>query len=107
MSRTGTYVAIALITALVTYFVTQMLGESGGGQCAIRPQVSSKGMAALRSNAERARGAAYNAVLAEKHDRDAANRAAEDAGMESFVYDLKDAVGAEYMRHRRAMDSCY
>jgi len=107
MSRTGAYVAIALITALVTYFVTQMIGEFGAGRCDIHPQVSSKGMSALQSNAERARGAAYNAVLAEKRDRDAANRAAEDAGMQSFVYDLKDAIGAEYMRHRRAMDGCY
>jgi len=105
LSRWATFVTIALISALFTYFVTQFMG--GGGRCDIRPSVSSAGLMALEANAERARSAAYNAVFAEKHDKDAANRAAEEAGLESFVYDLRDAVGAEYMRHRRAMDNCF
>ncbi len=104
LNRVGAFVFVALVSGLLTYYVTQL---GGGSRCDIRPQVSKTGMAAIRNNAERARTAAYNAVLAEKHDRDAANRAAEQAGLESFVYDLREAVGAEYQRHRRAMDSCY
>jgi hypothetical protein len=104
LNRIGALVFVALISALLTYFATQL---NGGGRCDIRPDVSQSGLNAIHNNAERARTTAFTTVFAEKHDKDAANRAAEEAGMESFIYDLKDAVGAEYYRHRRALDGCF
>jgi hypothetical protein len=104
LNRVGAFVFVALVSALLTWYLTQL---GGGGRCDIHPQVSQSGLSAIRNNAERARTTAYNAIFAEKHDKDAANLAAEQAGLESFVYDLREAVGAEYFRHRRAMDNCY
>lgn len=104
LNRIGALIFVALVSALLTYFVTQL---NGGGRCDVRPEVSGAGLTAIHNNAERARTSAFAAVFAEKHDKDAANRAAEEAGMESFVYDLKDAIGAEYYRHRRALDGCF
>jgi hypothetical protein len=104
LNRIGAFVFVALVSALLTYYVTDL---EGGPRCDIHPHVSAKGLAALRDNAERARNAEYTAVFAEKHDKDAANRAAEQAGMDSFVNDLRDAVGDEYLRHRHHMDNCF
>lgn len=104
LNRIGAFFFVALVSALLTYYFTQL---EGGDRCDVRPKLTAAGIRAIRNNADRARSAAYNAVFADKHDRDAANRAGEQAGMESFVYDLRDAVGAEYFRHRRAMDNCF
>jgi hypothetical protein len=73
----------------------------------VRVTLSGKTLAAVKNNLERARGAAHDATMNDKHDQQAAYQAEEVSAEQEFIYDLRDAVGAEYTRHRRALDGCY
>jgi hypothetical protein len=106
IGKVGAFVMVALVSAVVTFFVVR-LGGGDAQRCDIHPHLSARGFAALKSNLERARRTAHDAALADKKDGDEANRAGEAAALDSFVYDLRDAVAAEYTRHRQALDSCF
>jgi hypothetical protein len=106
LDKIGAFVAVAVIAALVTFFVMRPSGGDGG-RCDIHPHLSDRGLAAMKANLDRARTAAYNAAIADKKDRDVANKAGEDAAADNFVYNLRDALTAEYLRHRRALDGCF
>ncbi len=103
--KIGVFVLVALLSAAVTFFAVRPAGDVG--LCDIHPHLSAKGLATMKSNAARARNAAHDAAVADKKDGDAANRAGEEAAQESFVYDLRDALGGEYRRHRQALDGCF
>jgi hypothetical protein len=107
MSRIGGFVAVAVISALITWFVAQSMGDKDAARCDIHPHLSSTGLSAMRANMDRARRVAHDAAIADKQDGDAANRAGEDAAFDSFVYNLRGALGVEYQRHRQALDGCF
>jgi hypothetical protein len=106
LGRIGGFVFVAVVAALLT-FVYMRFDQKDVLRCDIHPRISQAGLKALRDNLDRARTAAYNATLADKHDQEAAFKAGEQAAEESFEYDLRTAVGDEYLRHRRAMDNCF
>ena len=76
-------------------------------RCDVHPSLSAQARAAIKNNLERARAAAHEATMNDKHDQQAAYQAEEQSAEQQFVYDLHDALAAEYRRHRRALDGCY
>ncbi len=106
VGRIGGSIFMALVSALLTFFFLRVqFGETD--RCAVRPQLTSKGLEALKANLERARSAAHNATMADKHDQQAAYQAEEQSAEQQFIYDLHDALAEEYRRHRRALDGCF
>ena len=106
LGRIGGYVFIALVAALLTfYYVRVTNGDTA--RCEVRIDLPSKTLFAIKSNLERARAAAHDAAITDKHDQQAAYQAEESSAQQEFIYDLRDALGAEYTRHRRALDGCF
>ena len=106
LGRIGGYVFVALASILLTfYWVRVTNGDTV--RCDIHPKISTQGLAALKNNLERARAAAHSAVLADKHDEQAAYRAEEQSAEDEFVHDLHEQLAAEYRRHRQALDGCF
>ncbi len=106
LGRIGALVFVAVASALLTYFYMQ-LEQRDVQRCDIHPRISQAGLKALRDNLDRVRTATYNATLADTHDQQAAYQAGEKAAEDQFIDDLRNAVGEEYVRHRRALDNCF
>ena len=107
MNRITTLIVVVLIAVIVTGFVVRTMDEKGAGACDVHPQLSDSQIASMRANIERARSQAFSAATADRRDKDAANKAGEEAAFDTFVHDLRDALAGEYLRHRRSMDGCY
>ena len=104
--RIGGYIFVALVAVLLTfYYVRVTNGDSA--RCEVRVTLPAKTLSAIKNNLERARGAAHDATMTDKHDQQAAYQAEEISAQQEFIYDLRDAVGAEYTRHRQALDGCF
>ena len=106
MGRIGVLVFVAIASALATYFYIQ-LEQRDVQRCDIHPHISAAGLKALRNNLDRVRTATYNATLADTKDQESAYKAGEKAAEDQFIDDLRNSVGEEYVRHRRAMDNCF
>ena len=106
IGRIGGYVFVALVSVLLTYFVLRVQ-EGDTQRCDIHPKLSAQSLAALKANLERARAAAHDATMKDKHDPQAAYQAEESSAEQQFVYDMRDPLAAEYHRHRRALDGCF
>ncbi len=106
-SRIGQLIAVAVIAALITYFAIDSFSDKDAGRCDVHPHLTSTALSIMRSNMERARRIAHDAAISDKQDGDAANRAGEEAAFDSFVYNLRGPLGAEYQRHRQALDGCF
>ncbi len=106
LGRIGGYIFAAAVAALLTY-AYMWFDQKDVVRCDIHPHISQAGLHALRDNLIRARTEAYKATLADTNDQQAAFQAGERAAEESFEYDLRAAVGDEYLRHRRAVDNCF
>ncbi len=100
------YALVGVVAAALTFFVMKSSGSSQG-RCDVHPHISSAGLAALSRDVDRARSTAYNAAMADKKGRDAANLAGEAAAQENFILSLRDALAEEYLRHRHALDGCF
>jgi ABC-type dipeptide/oligopeptide/nickel transport system permease component len=106
LGRIGGYIFVALVAALLTFYAVRITnGDSA--RCEVRVTLTPKTLAAIKNNLERARGAAHEATMNDKHDQQAAYQAEEVSAEQEFIYDLRDPVGAEYTRHRRALDGCF
>jgi hypothetical protein len=106
IGRIGGYFFVALVSVLLTYFVVRVQ-EGDTQRCDVHPKLTSQGLAAIKANLERARAAAHDATMKDKHDQQAAYQAEESSAEQQFVYDMRDAVAEEYHRHRRALDGCF
>jgi hypothetical protein len=106
LGRVAGYIFTAAAAVLLTLFVVWF---SGGDvdRCDVHPKLTAQGLAALKANLERARSAAHDATMADKHDQQAAYQAEEQSAEQQFVFDLRNAVAAEYHRHRQALDGCF
>jgi hypothetical protein len=106
LGRIGGYVFVALAAIVLTFYYIKITnGDST--RCEVRITLTPKNLAAMKNNLERARSAAHDAALLDKHDQQAAYQAEEASAEQEFVFDLKDQLGAEYRRHRRALDNCF
>src|SRR5450755_4474546 len=92
MNRITTLIVVVLIAVIVTGFVVRTMDEKGAGLCDVHPQLSNSQMSAMRANIDRARSQAYDAAISDRHDKDAANKAGDEAGFDTFVHDLRDAL---------------
>lgn len=106
LGRIGGYIFVALVAALLTFYYLRVT-NGDTTRCEVRVTLPAQTLSAVRNNLERARAAAHDATMTDKHDPQAAYRAEEQSAEQEFIYDLRDAVGAEYRRHRRALDGCY
>jgi hypothetical protein len=106
LGRVGGYIFVALVTALLTFYVVRVT-NGDAARCDVHPSLTSSNRAAIKANLERARAAAHEATMNDKHDQQAAYQAEEASAEQEFIYDLRDTIGAEYRRHRRALDGCY
>ncbi len=105
--RITAFVLVALVTAVVTYFVTVSLTREEAGVCDVHPHLRSVDLRMTKANMDRARRIAHDAAISDGKDGDAANLAGEDAAFDSFVFSLRGPLGDEYQRHRRALDGCF
>ncbi len=106
LGRVGGYIFVALVAAFLTFYVVRVT-NGDAERCDVHPSLTATARAAIKANLERARAAAHAAAINDKHDPQAAYQAEEQSAEQEFIYDLRDAVGAEYRRHRRALDNCY
>ena len=106
VGRIGGYVFAALAAAVLTFFVLR-IGNGDVARCDVHPKLTSQSLAALKDNLERARAAAHNATMADKHDQQAAYQAEEQSAEQQFVFDMRAPLAAEYHRHRQALDGCF
>jgi hypothetical protein len=106
LGRIGGYIFVALAAAILTFFVLRF-GNGDVERCDVHPKLTAEGLAALKANLVRARSAAHDATMADKHDPQAAYQAEEQSAEQQFVYDLRNALAAEYHRHRQALDGCF
>jgi hypothetical protein len=106
LGRIGGYIFAALAAAVLTFFWLRV-GNGDVDRCDIHPKLTVQGLGALKANLERARSAAHDATMADKHDQQAAYQAEEQSAEQQFVFDLRNAVAAEYHRHRQALDGCF
>ncbi|MDB5395064.1 MAG: hypothetical protein JWM91_2570 [Rhodospirillales bacterium] len=106
LGRVGGYIFVALVAALLTFYVVRVT-NGDIARCDVHPRLTSQNLAAIKNNLERARAAAHEATMNDKHDPQAAYQAEEQSAEQQFVYDLHDALAAEYRRHRRALDGCF
>jgi hypothetical protein len=106
LGRVGGYIFVALVAAFLTFYVVRVT-NGDAVRCDVHPSLTASARAAIKNNLERARAAAHEAVMNDKHDQQAAYQAEEQSAEQQFVYDLHDALAAEYRRHRRALDGCF
>ena len=106
VGRIGVLVFVAAISALLT-FVVLRLDQRDVVRCDIHPRLTPAELRTLRANVDRARAAGQNTVLADTRDQQAAFKAAEQSARDEFTFDLRNALGAEYERHRQALDGCF
>jgi len=107
-NRVGSFLAVAIVSALIGAFVGRSLNHaSDGGTCDVHPRLNSRELSAIKTNLERARSHAFDLAVSEGQGRDAANKAAEDVAFDTFVHNLRGALSAEYARHREALDGCF
>jgi hypothetical protein len=106
LGRVAGYFFAAAAAALLTLFVV-WFGSGDVARCDVHPKLTAQGLAALKANLERARSAAHDATMADKHDQQAAYQAEEQSAEQQFVFDLRNAVAAEYHRHRQALEGCF
>lgn len=104
--RIGSYLGIAIVAAILGFFIGRGVGQPAAGVCDIHPRLTDQQLAAIRTNLERARKQAFESYSTEGQGRDAANKAAEDVAFDTFVHNLRGALSAEYARHREALDGC-
>ena len=108
LNRIGSFVAVAVVAALIGAFVARSWGEqAAGGKCDIHISLTDRELQAIKTNLARIRAQAFEGAGAEGGNRDAANKAAEDSAFDTFVYNLRGPLGNEYARHRTAMDGCF
>jgi len=107
-NRVGSFLAVAIVAALIGAFAARYWGGSeGGGKCDVRLSLSDSQLQAIRTNLARARSQAFDQAAAEGQGRDAANKAAEDLAFDTFVHNLRGPIEKEYARHRTALDGCF
>ena len=106
LGRIGGYVFVALVAVLLTFYYIKIT-NGDATRCEIRITLTPKSLAAIKDNLDRARAAAHDAAMVDKKDPQAAYQAEESSAEQEFVFDLRDQLGAEYRRHRRALDGCY
>ena len=106
LGRIGGYIFAALAAALLTFFWLR-IGNGDIERCDIHPKLTAQGLGALKANLERARSAAHEATMADKHDPQAAYQAEEQSAEQQFLFDMRGPLAAEYHRHRQALDSCF
>jgi hypothetical protein len=106
LGRIGGYIFVALAAIVLTFYYIKIT-NGDTSRCEVRVTLTPQGLAAIKANTERARAAAHDAAMVDKHDPQAAYQAEESSAEQAFVFDLKDAVGAEYHRHRQALDGCF
>ena len=108
LNRIGSYLAVAIVSALIGYFAAKSTGEEpAGGKCDIHLSLTEHQLQAIKTNLARARAQAFDQANAEGQNRDGANRAAEDLAFDTFVHNLREPLGNEYARHRTSMDGCF
>ena len=109
LSRIGSFVAVAVVAALIGAFVARSWGNqaAAGGKCDIHIKLTDHELQAIKTNLARVRTEAFASAGADGGNRDAANKAAEDSAFDTFVYNLRGPLGNEYARHRAAMDGCF
>jgi hypothetical protein len=106
LGRIGGYVFVALAAVVLTFYYIKIT-NGDASRCEVRITLTPQNLSALRNNLERARGAAHEATMLDKKDQQAAFQAEEVSAEQAFIYDLRDPLGAEYRRHRRALDGCF
>ncbi len=106
LGRIAGYFFAAAAAALLTLFVVWFTGGDVE-RCDVHPKLTAQGLAALKANLIRARSAAHDATMADKHDPQAAYQAEEQSAEQQFVFDMRGPLAAEYHRHRQALDSCF
>jgi len=106
LGRIGGYIFVALAAIVLTFYYIKIT-NGDATRCEVRITLEPKQLTALKRNLERARAAAHDATLLDKKDQQAAYQAEEASAEQEFIYDLRDQLGAEYRRHRRALDNCY
>ena len=106
LGRIGGYVFVALVAALLTFYYFRVT-NGDATRCEIRITLEPKSLAAIKNNLERARSAAHDATMIDKKDPQAAYQAEEASAEQAFAFDLREAIGGEYRRHRRALDGCF
>jgi hypothetical protein len=107
LNRIGSFLAVAIVAALIGGFVARSMGGSAVPACDVHPSLSDRELQSIKSNLARVRAQAFETAAAEGQGRDAANKAAEDLAFDTFVHNLRGALEAEYKRHRAAMDGCF
>ncbi len=106
LGRIGGYIFVALVAVVLTFYYVKIT-NGDATRCEVRVTLTPNSLAAVKANLERARAAAHDAAMIDKHDPQAAYQAEEASAEQEFSFDLRDAIGAEYRRHRRALDVCY
>ena len=106
LGRIGGYIFVALAAIVLTFYYIKIT-NGDASRCEVRVTLTPQSLAAIKNNLERARSAAHDASILDKHDPQAAYQAEESSAEQEFVFDLKDQLGAEYRRHRRALDGCF
>jgi hypothetical protein len=106
LGRIGGYVFVALAAVLLTFYYIKIT-NGDTTRCEVRITLTPKSLAALKNNLDRARAAAHDASMIDKKDPQAAYQAEESSAEQAFIFDLREQLGAEYRRHRRALDNCF
>jgi hypothetical protein len=106
LGRIGGYVFVALVAIVLTFYYIKIT-NGDATRCEVRITLTPQNLSAIRNNLERARGAAHEAVMLDKKDPQAAYQAEEASAEQAFIYDMREPLGAEYRRHRRALDGCF
>jgi len=106
LGRIGGYIFVALAAIVLTFYYIKIT-NGDATRCEVRITLTPKSLAAIKNNLDRVRSAAQDAAMTDKHDPQAAYQAEESSAEQEFVFDLKDQIGAEYRRHRQALDGCY
>ena len=107
LNRIGSFLAVAIVAALIGGFAARSVGGSAAPACDVHPSLTEHELQAIKTNLARVRSQAFDAASSEGQGRDAANKAAEDIAFDSFVHNLRGPLEVEYARHRAAMDGCF
>lgn len=107
MNKITALILVALCALPVGFMAGRSTNASHDEKCAIHPRLTDAQVDTIKTNLARVRQQAFDAAAAEKPDRDAANRAAEAAAFDTFVYNLRGPLNEEYLRHRHALDGCF
>ena len=106
LGRIGGYIFVALVAVLLTFYYIKIT-NGDATRCEVRITLTPQALSAMKNNLDRARAAAHDAAMLDKKDQQAAYQAEESSAEQEFIYDLRDQLGAEYRRHRRALDNCF